>query len=403
MVGLTTAVGFRLKGFKVIGVDIDPEKVIKINEGFSPIFEKALSEALCKVRLQATTDFEQVLKTDISFFCGGTPGKDDGSINLHYVQKPVEQLAELLRKKQGPHLVVIRSTVVPGTTDEVIAPRFRGLPDVGICVNPEFLRMGSALEDFLAPDRIVIGEDDPRWGNLLADLYKSFKAPIVRTDFKTAEMIKYASNCCLATKISFINEIGNICEKMGIDVRTVSSCLQFDPRCGEGYLDAGIGYGGSCLPKDLAAIIVKAREMGYEPGLLQQVMEVNNRQPQYMLQLLKAHLPALQDKVIGILGLTFKPNTDDVRESRAIPIVRALLSEGAKVIAYDPQGMKNFEKLFPSIEYAASADEVLKADAVLIITEWEEFGSLDFNGCIVIDGRGVDAARHARVYEGICW
>ena len=216
-------------------------------------------------------------------------------------------------------------------------------------------------------------------------------------------MIKYASNSCLATKISFINEIGNICKKLGIDVREVAKVLEFDPRIGEGHLKAGIGYGGSCLPKDVAALVVKAREVGYVPSMLRGVIELNNEQPQRMMDLLKNHVAPLKGKVIGVLGLAFKPDTDDVRESRAIPIIEALIKEGAKIRAYDPQAMANFQKLFPDIEYAASAEKVLESDAVLITTEWDEFGCLDFSGCIVIDGRGIDAARNARIYEGVCW
>ncbi len=404
VVGLTTAVGFRLKGYTITGIDIDPEKVIKINDGISPIYEMALGEALKKTRIRATTDFEQVLKTDISFLCGGTPGSADGSIDLHYVQGPVEQLAELLKRKERPHLVVVRSTVVPGTTDEVVAPYFRGLPEVGICVNPEFLKMGTALEDFMAPSRIVIGEHDRKWGDILAGLYKDFNAPVIRTDFVTAEMIKYASNACLATKITFINEIGNICKKMGIDTYNVTAGMELDGRIGAGHLRAGIGYGGSCFPKDIAALVAKAREVGYEANVLHQIVELNNSQPKHMIELLKKHVPSLEGKVIGILGLTFKPDTDDIRESQAIHIVEMLLKEGAKIRAYDPIGMHNFQKLFPDIEYANKAEKVLESDAVLIVTEWDEFGCLNYEGCIVIDGRRVDAARkHARIYEGICW
>lgn len=404
VVGLTTAVGFRLKGYTVTGIDIDPEKVIKINDGISPIYEMALGQALKKIKIKASTDFEQVLKSDISFLCGGTPGSADGSIDLHYVQGPVEQLAQLLKRKERPHLVVVRSTVVPGTTEDVVSPYFRGLPDVGICVNPEFLKMGTALEDFMAPSRIVIGENDRKWGDILVSLYKDFNAPIIRTDFTTAEMIKYASNACLAAKITFINEIGNICKKMGIDAYNVAAGMELDGRIGAGHLRAGIGYGGSCFPKDIAALVVKAREVGYEPNVLHQIVELNKSQPLIMMELLKKHVPLLKGKVIGILGLTFKPDTDDIRESQAIHIVEMLLNEGAKIRAYDPQGMHNFQKLFPNIEYASSAEKVLKSDAILIITEWDEFGCLDYEGCIVIDGRRVDAARkNARIYEGICW
>ena len=404
VVGLTTAVGFRLKGYTVTGIDIDPEKVIKINEGISPIYERALGEALKKTRVKATTDFEQVLKSDITFLCGGTPGAADGSINLQYVQTPVEQLTQFLKRKGRPHLVVIRSTVVPGTIDEVIAPYFRGLSEVGICANPEFLQMGTALEDFMSPSRIVIGENDRKWGDILVSLYKTFSAPIIRTDFRTAEMIKYASNACLATKISFINEIGNICKKLGIDAYEVAGGMELDGRIGAGHLRAGIGYGGSCFPKDIAALVSKAREVGYEPNVLHEVVELNNSQPQHMVELLKKHIPSLKGKVIGILGLTFKPDTDDIRESQAIHITEILLKEGAKIRAYDPQGMPGFQKLFPNIEYASSAEKVLGSDAVLIITEWDEFGCLDYTDCIVIDGRRVDAARkNARIYEGVCW
>jgi UDPglucose 6-dehydrogenase len=404
VVGLTTAVGFRLKGYTVTGVDIDPEKVIKINDGISPIYERALSEALKKTRVKATTDFEQILKSDISFLCGGTPGAANGAINLQYVQGPVEQLAQLLKRKVRPHLVVIRSTVVPGTIDEVIAPYFSGLPEVGICANPEFLQMGTALEDFMAPSRIVIGENDRKWGDILVSLYETFRAPIIRTDFKTAEMIKYASNACLATKITFINEIGNICKKLGIDAYGVAEGMELDGRIGAGHLRAGIGYGGSCFPKDIAALVAKAKEVGYQPNVLQQIVELNNSQPQQMIELLKKHVSSLKGKVIGILGLTFKPDTDDIRESQAIHIVGMLLKEGARIRAYDPQGMHNFQKLFPNIEYASSAEKVLESDAVLIVTEWDEFGCLDYEGCIVIDGRRVDAARkNARIYEGVCW
>ncbi|MCJ7654801.1 MAG: UDP-glucose/GDP-mannose dehydrogenase family protein [Dehalococcoidia bacterium] len=404
VVGLTTAVGFRLKGYTVTGIDIDPEKVIKINDGISPIYERALGEALKKTRVKATTDFEQVLKSDISFLCGGTPGSANGAIDLHYVQTPVEQLAQLLKRKGRPHLVVIRSTVVPGTIDEVIAPYFSGLPEVGICANPEFLQMGTALEDFMSPSRIVIGENDRKWGDILVSLYKAFSAPIIRTDFKTAEMIKYASNACLASKISFINEIGNICKKLGIDAYGVAEGMELDGRIGVGHLRAGIGYGGSCFPKDIAALVAKAKEVGYQPNVLQQIVALNNSQPKHMIGLLKKHVPSLKDKVIGILGLTFKPDTDDISESQAIYIVEMLLKEGAKIRAYDPQGMHNFQKLFPNIEYASSAEKVLESDAVLIVTEWDEFGCLDYKGCIVVDGRRVDAARKdARIYEGICW
>jgi UDPglucose 6-dehydrogenase len=368
----------------------------------SPIYEKGLNDALKKVKLKATQDFDHILDSHITFLCGGTPGKNDGAIDLQYVNRPAEQLREVLKKKDDAHLVVVRSTVVPGTTEKTVLPYFKDLANVGICVNPEFLRMGTALEDFMVPSRIVIGENESKWGDILARIYSNFNRPIMRTDMKTAEMIKYASNACLATKISFINEIGNLCKKIGIDAHVVAQGMEFDDRIGHGQLRAGIGFGGSCFPKDLAALVAQGEEMGYEPNLLKQVIEVNREQPLRMLQLLKKHLPSLKGKVIGILGLAFKPDTDDTRESRAIPIINELLKEGAQIRAYDPQAMNNFHKLFPNIQYT-NAEDVLDSDAVLILTEWDEFCALDYRKCIVIDGRRVQAANKARIYEGVCW
>jgi len=402
VVGLTTAVGFALKGHRVIGIDIDPEKVMKIAQGMSPIYEKGLGEALKKSRIHAAIDFEQILDSDISFLCCGTPSNGDGSIDLRYMKGATEQLAEVLKKKKTPHLVVVRSTVVPGTTEDRIIPYFKDLAEVGICVNPEFLREGTALEDFMSPSRIVIGESEPRWGDILLDLYDDFVCPVLRTNLRTAEMIKYASNAFLATKLSFINEIGNISKKLGIDVYEVATAMGYDKRIGSEFLRAGIGFGGSCFPKDVAALVARAEETGYIPKILKEVLQLNREQPLRMLELLRKHIPELRGKTIGLLGLAFKPDTDDVRESRAIPIIEALVKEGAKVRAYDPWAMPNFQKLFPQIEYT-SAQEVLASDATLIVTEWDEFNCLDYSNSIVIDGRRVDSAQKARICEGVCW
>lgn len=402
VVGLTTAVGFALKGHRVIGIDIDPQKVISINEGRCPIYEEKLSLAMQKVKVEATLDFNRVLESDISFLCGGTPGKADGSLDLHYVETPVRQLAQVLKNKPGYHLVVVRSTVVPGTTEKFISPHFPNTERVGLCVNPEFLREGTALEDFLNPSRIVIGERDKLSGDTLCRIYRHFDSPTVRTDLRTAEMIKYASNAYLATRISFINEIGNLCKLLGINVFEISRAMGYDERIGNKYLRAGIGFGGFCLPKDLAALIEKSKEMGHQPGMLLEVLHVNEEQPKRMIALLKKHLPDLKGRPIGVLGLSFKPNTDDVRKSKAIDIITMLLEEGAQVKAHDPQAMKNFAMLFPDIQYT-SADEALDSDAVLILTEWDSFNNLDYKGKIVIDGRGIPKAEEARIYEGISW
>jgi UDPglucose 6-dehydrogenase len=402
VVGLTTAVGFALKGHKVVGVDINDEKVAKLSRKMCPVFESGLCDKVKSADFEVTTDFAPILNTDISFICGGTPRKSNGSIDLRYVQGSAGQLADVLRKKKKDHLVVVRSTVVPGTTETVIAPFFATIGNIGVCVNPEFFREGQALEDFMAPNRIVIGENETKWGDILASLYEEFSCNVMRTTMSTAEMIKYASNSFLATKISFINEIGNMCKRLGIDVYDVAKGMGYDDRIGGKFLKAGIGFGGYCLPKDVAALMTHAQELGYEAGMLKQVLEINDKQPLQMLELLKKHIPILSGKTIGVLGLAFKPGTDDIRESRAALMVEALLKEGANVRAYDPQAMFNFKELFPDIEYA-SPEKVLESDAVLIITEWDEFSNLDYRKSIVIDGRRVDKAREALIYEGLCW
>ena len=403
IVGLTTAVGFALKGHKVIGIDIDPKKVADINQGICPIYEEGLSKALKNVKISATTDHAQALNSDISFLCGGTPPKADGSIDLFYLEEPSKQLADVLKTKRSFHLVVVRSTVVPGTTEEVILPIMKDSGNIGICVNPEFLREGTAIEDFMSPSRIVIGAHSKRAGDTLHNLYKEFDSPILRTDIKTAEMIKQASNAFLATRISFINEIGNTCRELGIDIYEVANGMGYDERIGSEYLNAGVGFGGFCLPKDLSALAAKAKEVGYTTRILNEIMRLNNEQPLRMLELLKRHIPSLEGKVIGILGLAFKPGTDDVRKSKAIEIIQALFDEGAQVRAYDPRAVANFKKVFPNhIEYT-SPEEVLAADATLILTEWDEFSNLDYKNSIVIDGRRILKAKEARIYEGICW
>ncbi len=402
VVGLATAVGFALKGHKVIGVDIDREKVDSINSGVSPVYEEGLSRAMRDVQIYATTDFDKILDTDVTFLCGGMPGQKDGSINLKFVKGPAEQAAEVLKGKNADHVVVMRSTVVPGTTETYIEPLFQEHKDVGICVNPEFLREGTALEDFTHPNRVIIGEKDEEAGDVICNIYRNFRSPVIRTNFRTAEMIKYASNTFLATKVSFINEIGNICKQLGINVYDVTEAMGYDVRIGTGYLRAGLGFGGFCLPKDTSALIARARELGYEPELLQAVLNVNERQPHRLIDLLKAHMPDLKGKTIGILGLAFKPETDDVRKTKAIDVVQILLEEGARVRAFDPQAMNNFTKLFPDLEYC-QPNRVLQSDAILILTEWDVFNTYDYKGKLVIDGRKIIKAEEADTYEGISW
>ena len=413
-VGLVTGIGLAELGNEVIFVDIDKNKIGLINSAMPPIYEKGLKELMQedKERYYATTDYyEAISKSEITFICVGTPSKEDGSIDLRYIESASRGIGEALANKEDFHVVVVKSTVIPGTTEDVVKPIIekesgkKAFKDFGLAMNPEFLREGNAVEDFFNPDRIVIGVKDDKTKLILEELYRQFRCPKIFTDIRTAEMIKYVSNAFLATKISFANEIGNICKKLGVDVYKVFEGVGLDHRINPSFFRAGIGFGGSCFPKDVKALIRKAEELGEEPKILKAVIEVNEKQPLILVELLKKYVPNLRDKRIGILGLAFKPDTDDVRESRAIPIVGALIDKGAKIIAYDPKAMNNFAKIFPQIDYAKSAQEVIdKSDAVLIVTEWGEFEKLDYRGKIVIDGRRMKKAMNeAKIYEGVCW
>ncbi|WP_457742278.1 UDP-glucose dehydrogenase family protein [Thermococcus sp.] len=417
-VGMITGMGFVKLGNEVIFLDVDEEKVQMINEGRAPIYEEGLEELMTEYRekYRATNDYrEAILNSDVTFICVGTPSREDGSIDLRFVESASKEIGKALGDKEDFHVVVVKSTVVPGTTEGVVKPILEeqsgkmAFKDFGLAMNPEFLREGVALKDFLNPDRIVLGVKDERTKDVLEKLYSPIDAPKVVTDIKTAEMIKYASNAFLATKISFANEIGNICKKLGIDSWKVFEGVGLDHRISPHFFRSGLGFGGSCFPKDVKAIIKKAEEVGEEPVLLKAVIEVNERQPIKLIELLKRHVPELKGRKIGVLGLAFKPNTDDVRETRAYPVIRRLLEEGAEVIAYDPKAMRNFRKFYPDvgerIDYAESPREILeKAKVVLILTEWPEFEWLDYSKKIVIDGRRIQRAeRTAEVYEGLCW
>lgn len=405
-VGITLGASFAKLGNKVTFIDADEDKVKTINKRVSPNYEPGLNEILKEIDIKVSCSYHAITDSDVIFISVGTPSNDDGSISLKYIKEAAGQIAEVLKEKTDYCVIAVKSTVIPGTTQEVIIPILEGSGknvgnDFGVCVVPEFLREGKALYDAMNPNRVIIGEYDERSGKVISSVYESFNAPILRTSLKTAEMIKYASNAFLAAKISFINEIGNICKQLGIDTYEVAKGMGFDDRIGSKFLNAGIGFGGSCLPKDLKALIVKARQIAYEPRLLEEVSNLNDAQALKMIELLRKHV-TLRDKSIGLLGLAFKPNTDDINESRAIKIAYALLEEGAKIKAYDPFAMENFKRLFPQIEYV-SPEEVLNCDAVLIITEWEEFNTLDYRGKIVIDGRRIPKANEARIYEGVCW
>ena len=411
-VGLVSGACFAKLGNNVICVDIDEEIVNKINNGITPIFEKDLDKLLLehKEKINATVDIKTAIEeTDITFICVGTPSKQDGSIDLCYIKEAAIEIGKQLKHKNKFHVVVVKSTVLPGTTRDVVLPLIENYSDkkagegFGIAMNPEFLKEGVAIDDFLNPDRIVIGYYDSKSKETLKELYSSFTCPIVQTSLSAAEMIKYASNSFLATKVSFANEIGNLCKTLGIDSYEVAQGVGYDKRIGRSFLDSGIGWGGSCFPKDLKALTNWAEKQGEKTYLINSAIEVNDIQPLKLIELLKKHIPNLNGKTIGILGLAFKPNTDDIRESRAIPIVKKLIKENTTIKVYDPKAMENFKKIFPNIIYCSKPKDVLESDAVLITTRWAEFKKLDFKENIVIDGRRLEEAKKAEVYEGVCW
>jgi UDPglucose 6-dehydrogenase len=412
-VGAVTGTCFADLGHEVTFNDIDEEKVEAINLAKPPLFEPGLDRLIEKNRnrIYATLNLsEAICNSDMTFLCVGTPSNGDGSINLEFIRSASEDLGKALKKISEYHLVVVKSTALPGTAEDVVKPAIENesgkeaFKDFGIASNPEFLREGSAIKDFFQPDRIVVGYKDAKSKTLLESLYSPLSCPKVFTDLKTAEMIKYVSNAFLATKISFANEIGNFCKAQKIDAYEVFDAVGLDRRINPAFFRSGIGFGGSCFPKDVRALVAKIEDCRQNPRILRSVLEINEEQPIKMIDLLKKHLPNLRGANIGLLGLAFKPDTDDIRDSRAIVLVKRLMDEGAKIISYDPKAMNAFKLLYPDISYAQSPEEVLKADAVLIVTEWKEFEYLDYKGKLVIDGRRIEPAkRDAAVYEGVCW
>ncbi|RLJ08704.1 MAG: UDP-glucose 6-dehydrogenase [Candidatus Aenigmatarchaeota archaeon] len=415
-VGLSTGIGFAYKKNRVTCVDVDKEKVKKIKSGVSPVYEPGLQEGLKRFlgkSFDVTLDLERAVKeSEISFICVPTPSLPDGKIDLGFLKQASKDLGKVLREKDY-HVVVVKSTVVPGTTENLVVPVLekesgkKAGKGFGVCMNPEFLREGSALKDFLNPDRVVIGEYDKRSGDFLEKLYKNFKTQVLRTSIKSAELIKYASNSFLAMKISFANEIGNFCKKLGIDVYEVMKGVGMDFRISPKFLNAGIGFGGSCFPKDVKALVYRIKEEGLKPVLLESVLKLNEEQPMKIIEILKKRVRNLKGKNICVLGVAFKPDTDDIREAPSIKIVKKLLKEKANVRVYDPKAMENFRRIFPRIEYSDSARKALNgADACLILTEWNEFKNLnkkDFSSMrrkIIIEGRKI---LNIKEKEGVCW
>ena len=411
-VGAVTGTCLAELGNRITFVGRNREKLDLLDSGKTPIYEPGLEELLTtnKERIKTTTDLSSAIKeTDITFVCVGTPSRDDGSIDLQQINDVSVTIGKSLAENEKYHTIIVKSTVLPGTTEEFIIPILeresgkKAFIDFGIASNPEFLKEGSAVDDFFHTDRVVIGVNDKKTENVLKNLYSPLKAPMFSTNIRTSEMVKYASNAFLATKISFANEIGNLCKEAGIDSYEVFQGVGLDSRINPSFFRTGIGFGGSCFPKDVRALIAHAQNLGQEPRVLTAVMGTNDDQPGKMIDLLKRHMD-ITGKTIGILGLAFKPDSDDVRESRAIPVINMLLQEGAKIKAFDPVAMDNFRPIIPGITYAQNAEDVLSSDAVLILTEWKDFENLDYHGKIVIDGRRIEKARReAEVYEGVCW
>lgn len=330
---------------------------------------------------------------------------------MKYIREATKDIGKCIRNKDW-HLVVIKSTVVPSITENVIISlleRYSGKKvgkDFGVCMNPEFLSQGSALHNFFNPDRIVIGEYDEKSGDILEDVYSSFekKIPRLKVDLKTAEMIKYASNAFIGMKISYANEIGNICKKLGIDGRKVMEGVALDSRFSGCFLKPGMSFGGPCLRKDILALIAEAKDRGYDSRILRSIIEVNDRQDDILVDLVKRRIRERNLKKVGILGLSYKANVSDVRESQAIKIISALRGEGVDIVAYDPKAEENMMKLYPEIDYRHSGQDVVDAsDIILILTNWKEFSDLNYRGKIVVDGRDIVTKEKCEEYEGICW
>ncbi len=402
-VGLVTGTCFADLGNTVTCLDVDENRISKLLKGIMPIYEPGLQQLVEQnvkaERLIFTTDYKKAITdVEIVFIAVGTPSGVDGEADLQYVRQAAEAIADLVETKV---IVVNKSTVPVGTGDwvaEVIQKRRNGRPlDLNVVSNPEFLREGSAINDFMQSDRVVLGSENRSAAEKVAELYSPLRCPILITDLRTAEMIKYASNAFLATRISFINEIANVCEELGADVKVVAQGMGLDKRIGSAFLDAGLGWGGSCFPKDVKALAHMAVLHGTHPQLLQAVMEINRNQRRRLVYKLRKALGSLNDKTIGILGISFKPNTDDIREAPALEVIHLLQNEGAHIKAYDPQAMENAAQLLTKVKLCENPYQVAEgAEALILVTEWNEFKQINFTRIkelmktpIIVDGRNL--------------
>jgi UDPglucose 6-dehydrogenase len=401
-VGLCTGVCFADLGNRVIALDINETRIENLKKGIMPIYEPGLKEIVERnvkaERLSFTTNYKEALRdSEYVFICVGTPSGVDGEADLQYVRMAAESIA---KEMDHPLIIINKSTVPVGTGDWVagIVRDHQPKPiPFSVVSCPEFLREGSAIRDFFNPDRTVLGSTDKEAANRVAQLHLSLRAPIVITDLRTAEMIKYASNAFLATRISFINEIANICEALGADVKEVAQGMGYDKRIGHHFLESGVGYGGSCFPKDVTALAYMAQVHGTSPQLLHAVMEINATQRKHIVLKLQDILGALSGKVIGMLGLAFKENTDDIRVSPSLEIAEMLHGQGAIVRGYDPVAMDNVAATMPFIQLVEDPYQLAEGcDALVVATPWNEFKSLDMpriRGAmrqpVLIDGRNL--------------
>ncbi len=402
-VGLVAGVCFAEKGQNVICVDIDENKVNIMKSGVSPIYEQDLEELMQKNykagRLDYTTDYKKAYKdADFIFIGVGTPERKDGSANLDYVFNVAKQIAESVEKDC---IIVLKSTVPIGTNDEIekyIKENLTHNVKIEVASNPEFLAQGTAVRDTLHASRIVIGTESKFAEEKMLDLYKNFELPIVSTNRRSAEMIKYASNDFLALKISYMNDIANLCEVVGANVEDVAKGMSYDKRIGDKFLRAGCGYGGSCFPKDTKALHYLAQQGGYELKTVKAAIEVNKNQKLILLKKARKIFKSFKNVNIAVLGLTFKPGTDDLREAPSLDNIAILLEEGANIKAYDPVGEENYKKIYPTeIEYVKTPEIALKdADVCFIFTEWNEIKNVKpdeykklMKRPLIFDGRNI--------------
>ena len=401
-VGLTTAACLADLGNDVVVVDVNREKIEQLLRHHVPFYEPGMTELVQRNaesrRLRFTTSYaEAVPGAEYAIIAVSTPEGEGGEADLSYVESAAASIAEHMT---GPLIVVNKSTVPPLTGDMVsdVLKRRNTKHQAHVVSNPEFLREGSAIQDFMHPDRVVVGGHDRAAAESVAKLYEPLEAPIVITsNIYTAEMVKYASNAFLAARISFINEIARICERVDADAKLVAEGMGYDKRIGPHYLDAGIGWGGSCFPKDVKALAALAERFDYHPELLYAVMDINRDQRMLVIDKLRESLDTLNGKVVGLLGLAFKPNTDDLREAPSLDIAKVLLAAGAHVRGYDPAAMERMRELVPDLEYCKDAYEVAAgADAIVVVTEWNEFRQLDLARIkssmrrpVLIDGRNI--------------